>query len=110
MCTYDQFSNLILTDAYERRIVRTKTTPSADDGGGGDNSNDGAYYYADVPLGMYVVRGDSMVLTGKLPADPASEEIATGMKRVSLVELNALEKQEEIEAPLEWDFDTDLTA
>ena len=98
MCTYDQFSNLILTDAYERRIVRTKT------------SGDGAYYYADVPLGMYVVRGDSMVLTGKLPADPASEEIATGMKRVSLVELNALEKQEEIEAPLEWDFDTDLTA
>jgi hypothetical protein len=60
------------------------------------------FYYADVPLGIYVVRGDSMVLAGDVNDDLQL------MEKVSLDTLNEMRKKG---IPgLNWDFDTDLTA
>ena len=58
--------------------------------------------YADVPLGVYIVRGDSMVLMGQISSDD-------GMKRVELEEFEEIVKNSQSEA-LEWDFDKDLLA
>lgn len=81
---------MVLSEAIERRIVTVKTD--------GNSKN----YFADIPLGMYVVRGDSMVLCGEVHNHwPLLEE-------VSLEELEKL--QEKAEPPLEWEFDLDLTA
>lgn len=60
------------------------------------------YYYADVPLGIYVVRGDSMVLAGDV------QENLDIMEKVSVEKLNEVSKEALKE--LDWDFDTDLTA
>jgi len=81
---------MVLSEAIERRIITVKTD--------GINKN----YFADIPLGMYVVRGDSMVLCGEVHNHwPLLEE-------VSLDELEKL--QETAEPTLEWEFDLDLTA
>lgn len=96
LCSYDQFSNLVLQDALERRMVLDKSN--------GDNH---VTCYTDIPLGVYVVRGDSMVLSGAL--NPAMNQHPS-MKEVSLQEFEALVEKEENEEPQEWDFDTDLIA
>ncbi len=85
--SFDQFSNLVLEDASERKVHR---------------DDDGVTYFADVPLGVYVVRGDSMVMLGQISSDQ-------GMKQVDLEELEELVKSSSREA-LEWDFDKDLLA
>lgn len=89
MCSYDQFSNLVLKDSFERRIV----------------VHDGVASYHDIPLGIYVIRGDTVVLMGRAPED---DDQLQQMKSVSLEELGELE--EKAGDQLEWDFDTDLTA
>jgi U6 snRNA-associated Sm-like protein LSm1 len=74
-------------------------------------------YYADVPLGLYLVRGDSMVLLGEVE----EEDDDGNLQNVSLEELEQLQnkKNEETTATtgedgpvdqerLIWDFDTDL--
>ena len=53
-------------------------------------------------MGIYVVRGDSMVLCG------VHDSYNVGLQAVSLEELEQL--QETADPPLQWDFDTDLTA
>ena len=92
LSSFDQFSNMVLLDAIERRIVTIKA-----------NDGPSKNYYADDPLGMYIVRGDSMVLCGELHNNqwPLLQE-------VTLEELEQL--QDQAEAPLEWEFDLDLTA
>lgn len=92
MSSFDQFSNLVLLDAIERRIV---TVPN----------DDGRfhYYYSDIPLGIYVVRGDSMVLAGDVEEDDKDR-----MEQVTIEKLKELSKNSIEE--LEWDFDNDLTA
>mmetsp|Transcript_30494 Transcript_30494/g.57133 ORF Transcript_30494/g.57133 Transcript_30494/m.57133 type:complete len:219 (-) Transcript_30494:617-1273(-) len=85
--SFDQYSNMVLDEASERRIHRSKA---------------GVTYFADIPLGLYMVRGDSVVLLGQIGADD-------GMEQVELEELEekiANEKEDE----LEWDFDKDLLA
>jgi hypothetical protein len=44
--SFDQFSNIVLENAHERKVVGTK--------------------YADIPFGMFLVRGESIVLMGDL--------------------------------------------
>lgn len=83
---------MILDDTSERRMCCV----------------DGQDYHADTPLGLYVVRGDSMVLMGEI-----NEEGTAGTsKEISVEELEErLEAQAEKEERLvesEWDFDTDL--
>ena len=85
--SFDQFSNMVLEEASERKIHRDQ---------------DGVTYFADIPLGVYIVRGDSIVILGQVTADQ-------GMKQVELDELEARMKNAKSE-PLEWDFDKDLQA
>ncbi|KAL7581772.1 hypothetical protein ACA910_022305 [Epithemia clementina (nom. ined.)] len=86
MISYDQFSNMILQDAVERRVVIA----------------DGVCYYHDIPLGLYILRGDSTVLMGQLDMMRESHS----MKEVELDELENLSKQQDAV----WDFDSDLIA
>ena len=76
----------------ERRIVTVK-----DDAGNPRN------YYADKPLGIFVVRGDSMVLAGDVHENSLKQ-----MQQVSMTELEKLALT--ANPPLVWDFDGDLTA
>ena len=46
MRSFDQFANIVLESAVERIIVGTS--------------------YADVPLGLYVIRGENVVLLGEV--------------------------------------------
>jgi U6 snRNA-associated Sm-like protein LSm1 len=81
---------MILQETVERRIVNAG----------------GICYYHDVPLGVYVLRGDSMVLMGQLNE---MQERAV-MREISLDELERMEQAETREKPLVWDFDNDLVA
>lgn len=85
--SFDQFSNMVLEEASERKIHR---------------GSDGVTYFSDVPLGVYVVRGDSMVLLGQVSSDE-------GMKEVELSELDEIIEKSGTPS-LEWDFDKDLLA
>ena len=78
---------MILEDTSERRMCNM----------------DGISYYADVPLGLYVVRGDSMVLLGQVG------EEGQNCKEVTIEELEERMKTCDT-GELEWDFDTDLVA
>lgn len=81
---------MVLEDTSERRMCTT-----------GEQN-----YHASIPLGLYVVRGDSMVLLGTLGDDSNNNS-----KEVSLEELEELSrKSAPLSEPLEWDFDTDLVA
>jgi len=85
--SFDQYSNLVLAESTERKVHGHK---------------DGNVYFSDVPMGVYIVRGDSIVLLGQVaPAD--------GMTKVEPAELDKMIK-ESGEAVLEWDFDKDLQA
>ena len=85
--SFDQFSNMVLEDASERTVHR---------------GSDGVIYFADVPLGVYIVRGDSMVMMGQISPDQ-------GMTQVEASELHDMMAKETVEK-LEWDFDKDLLA
>lgn len=85
--SFDQFSNMVLEEASERKVYR---------------DTDGVFYFADVPLGVYIVRGDSMVLLGQAAPDD-------GMKEVEPKELEEMIENAKKEK-LSWDFDNDLLA
>eukprot|EP01018_Ginkgo_biloba_P003305 Gb_30103 [translate_table: standard] len=70
--SFDQFANVVLQGALERIIV-------------GD-------LYCDLPLGLYVIRGENVVLIGEL--DPAREEVPANMVRVSVTEIKMAQKTE----------------
>ena len=81
-------------------------------------------YYTDVPLGMYIVRGDSIVLLGQVGSEDEEEAQVAGVSIVTMKKLEndafeelvaAEEGQEETgddeaSKSLEWDFDKDLLA
>ncbi len=75
--SFDQFANLVLDQAVERIIV------------GG--------MYSDVPLGLYMLRGENLVLMGQL--DPA-REVPVGLTRVSEAEIRVAARAEREEARL----------
>lgn len=85
MISFDQFSNIVLSEASERRCCFVN----------------GQSYHADTPLGLYVVKGDSLVLMGEVSDHVSSKE-------VTLEELEELVEKNESEEQLEWDFDRDL--
>jgi U6 snRNA-associated Sm-like protein LSm1 len=87
LCSYDQYSNLVLGDAVERRIVL----------------EDGKTLYTDIPLGLYVVRGDTVVILGQIPSTANPQ----WMQPVTVEEIN--ERMEQTTS-LQWDFDNDLIA
>ena len=61
MRCFDQFSNIVLEQALERVIVGTK--------------------FGDVPLGLYVIRGENVVLLGQLVRPPLLARPATPSPR-----------------------------
>ncbi|XVE53960.1 hypothetical protein DITRI_Ditri03aG0044200 [Diplodiscus trichospermus] len=63
--SFDQFANVVLEGACERVIV-------------GD-------LYCDIPLGLYVIRGENVVLIGEL--DLEKEELPSHMTPVSAAEI-----------------------
>ena len=63
------------------------------------------HYYADLPLdGLYIARGESLVLVGAVEDDDHHPL----QQAVPLEELSALAGR--ALRPLEWDFDNDLIA
>ncbi|PON54293.1 LSM domain/archaea-type [Trema orientale] len=70
--SFDQFANVILEGACERAIV-------------GD-------IYCDIPLGLYVIRGENVVLIGEL--DLEKEELPPHMTQVSVEEIKKAQKAE----------------
>mmetsp|Transcript_13933 Transcript_13933/g.28246 ORF Transcript_13933/g.28246 Transcript_13933/m.28246 type:complete len:130 (+) Transcript_13933:105-494(+) len=74
MRSFDQFSNIVLEHAEERVVV--------------------GKCFADVPLGLYVIRGENLVLLGQI--DDAKEEVAvnTLMQRVPIEEILMAKKEE----------------
>ncbi|CAM9374721.1 unnamed protein product [Phaeothamnion confervicola] len=85
MRSYDQFANIVLEDTHERHFV-------------GD-------LYGDIPLGLYIVRGDSVVLMGEMDD---GREAATGLRKVSQEEILEAQQQSDADsAPhrVEWEFD-----
>ena len=68
-------------------------------------------YYCDIPLGVYVIRGDSVVLLGNM-----DDQKVANLKEISLDELQQKEEEaadaapESQSGPLTWDFDADLIA
>eukprot|EP00899_Mesostigma_viride_P026301 jgi/Mesvir1/6856/Mv09027-RA.1 len=63
--SFDQFANVVLEGTYERIVV-------------GD-------MYCDEPLGLYIVRGENVVLLGQI--DPEKELLPPHIRNVSLHEI-----------------------
>ncbi|CAO2824694.1 sm-like protein LSM1B [Amaranthus tricolor] len=72
LCSFDQFANAVLEGSCERVIV-------------GD-------LYCDIPLGLYVIRGENVVLIGEL--DSEKEDLPPHMSRVSVSEIRKAQKAE----------------
>ena len=77
-------------------------------------------YQTDIKLGLYIVRGDSVVLMGEVDNDEVQQEIQNDgkIRIVSLEEFDQLEDEEakrkdesgEAKDTINWDFDQDLVA
>mmetsp|Transcript_16742 Transcript_16742/g.25142 ORF Transcript_16742/g.25142 Transcript_16742/m.25142 type:complete len:118 (+) Transcript_16742:122-475(+) len=78
--SFDQFLNLVLEDTSERILLPGK--------------------YCDIPLGVYIVRGDNIVLVGDL--DSVRE--ANDMK-LEKIQPEDLAEYSEGDDKLEWDFE-----
>lgn len=95
---------MVLEDTSERRIIMSKKL------------------YADEPLGLYIVKGDNVVLLGEVGDEEEEGDEAAGaaggkggsarLKKVTLEELKEAEKVVDVEAEKKlktcWDFDLDL--
>ena len=99
---------MIMKDAVERRFYFAPTTEEGPK----------MTYFSDIPLGVYVIRGDAVVILGAMADDPR-RNAAINLKQVTLEELGELQTanaskkpgEDAVEnGPLTWDFDTDLIA
>ncbi|GAA0155835.1 RNA splicing factor [Lithospermum erythrorhizon] len=70
--SFDQFANAVLEGACDRVIV--------------------GELYCDIPLGLYVIRGENVVLIGELT--PNEEELPPHMTRVSVDAIRQAQKVE----------------
>lgn len=117
--TFDQFSNMVLDEASERRFH------SSDSNDNDEHQQPKVTYFTDIPLGLYIVRGDSVVLLGQINPEEEDETIQQGtviMKKLDEEAFEAMvqgddegdEDESADEAAkgshLEWDFDKDLLA
>ncbi|KAK3273907.1 Sm-like protein [Cymbomonas tetramitiformis] len=75
--SFDQFANLVLEDAFERIIV--------------------GEMYGDIPLGLYVIRGENVVLLGQV--DP-TREVPANLTKVTASEIKQAQKAEKTEVML----------
>jgi U6 snRNA-associated Sm-like protein LSm1 len=99
LASFDQFNNLVLLQTVERRIVRMRP----------NEHTMVQCFYCDIPLGTFLVRGDSMVLMGAVEDDDGEDDEYSNLRPVSsLAEL--VELQKIAESAVQWDFDGDLIA
>lgn len=76
--SFDQFSNIVLEEAVERVTVDTS--------------------FADLPLGLYIVRGENVVLLGALEGE--AWRAVAGHTRVSAAEISEMRAAERASAAL----------
>ena len=134
--TFDQFSNMVMMDTCERRVLvvpnkddEMKKKNEDDDDDGTDTNTNGTMkpsassktstlcYQTDIQLGLFIVRGDNVVLLGEV-GDEEDEVDTDQIKWVTLEEFEELEDEEaerkensgESDAAINWDFDMDLVA
>ncbi|KAG9411949.1 SM-like, degradation of cytoplasmic mRNAs and positively regulates transcription initiation [Aphanomyces cochlioides] len=85
--SFDQFSNIVLEETCERHVVGNT--------------------YCDIPLGLYIIRGENIVLMGEL--DQAKEAADENLVRKSAEEVLTaeMEQQEQGQATVRdaWNFD-----
>ncbi len=81
--SFDQFMNLILEDTCERVLLPGQ--------------------YCDVPLGLYIVRGDTIVLLGQV--DPDTEAEKMGLSKLTPEQMLEMGDAEPVESKLSWDFE-----
>jgi|EP00161_Ancyromonas_sigmoides_P027534 U6 snRNA-associated Sm-like protein LSm1 len=77
MSSYDQFANVVLTSARERIHV-------------GD-------VHGDIPLGLYIVRGENVVLVGELDGSDAGADPSQAVSAHEIVRLQATARAEKEE-------------
>jgi len=92
MRSFDQFSNVVLEDAVERRVV----VP---------DDPDQPAVYGDVPLGLYVIRGDAVVLLGEVA--PELEASDAHPRERPIDDVVALEQSGEGTTAVVWDISDD---
>eukprot|EP00584_Thalassiosira_punctigera_P015672 CAMPEP_0172552900 /NCGR_PEP_ID=MMETSP1067-20121228/47261_1 /TAXON_ID=265564 ORGANISM="Thalassiosira punctigera, Strain Tpunct2005C2" /NCGR_SAMPLE_ID=MMETSP1067 /ASSEMBLY_ACC=CAM_ASM_000444 /LENGTH=245 /DNA_ID=CAMNT_0013340973 /DNA_START=42 /DNA_END=779 /DNA_ORIENTATION=+ len=114
--TFDQFSNMVLQETSERRILVVPNEKNGSDAIEDNKSPATICYQTDIELGLFIVRGDNVVLLGEV--DNEEEHIDEKIMFVSLEEFEQLEEEEhkrkeesgECDESINWDFDMDLVA
>jgi len=120
--SFDQFSNMVMEETSERRVLHVKKDGNI------------ICYYTDIELGLYLIRGDSMVLMGEVSERPTTtddmDQDETDNDNENSVRLNShtnnaqkhmkqltLEQFEEMKEKVQdnevlddliWEFDMDL--
>ena len=120
---------MVLQETSERRILvvdKDVNKPKVEDIDDADgqaqqskpSSANTICYQTDIELGLFVVRGDNVVLLGEV-GEEEEEQNNEQIRFVSLEEFEQLEDEEyrrkeekdgEEEEPINWDFDQDLVA
>lgn len=120
--SFDQFSNMVMEETSERRVLHVKKDGNI------------ICYYTDIELGLYLIRGDSMVLMGEVSESPTTTDdmdhdeednenddsvrvssqtnvVQKYMKQLTMEEFEAMKEKvqdEEVLDDLIWEFDMDL--
>uniref|UniRef100_A0A7S2XVC4 U6 snRNA-associated Sm-like protein LSm1 n=1 Tax=Fibrocapsa japonica TaxID=94617 RepID=A0A7S2XVC4_9STRA len=81
--SFDQFSNMVMENTHERHVVEG--------------------IFGDIPLGLYIVRGDNVVLLGEV--DEEKESSSQHPRRVSAEEILHAQRNTEDKTKVAWDFD-----
>ena len=82
--SFDQYMNLILEDTCERVLLSGK--------------------YCDFPLGLYIVRGDNIVLLGEIDADKESQALQKIDQEQYMALAEQVEEGDEA-GKVVWDFE-----
>ncbi|KAF0694263.1 Aste57867_14858 [Aphanomyces stellatus] len=86
--SFDQFSNIVLEDTCERHVVGTT--------------------YCDIPLGLYIIRGENIVLMGELDQEKEAADENLTRKSPEEVLTAEMEQMEQGQPTVRdaWNFDT----
>lgn len=126
---------MVFEDTLERRILickkkNTKHNSNQEKESGITNLTTTTCYYTDIQLGLYLIRGDAIVLMGEVEEENSGENQNIRNKKKNMIPLSLQdfeilhEKNEQVEEEeqqqeakvedekvidnLIWDFDTDL--
>jgi hypothetical protein len=95
---------MVLEDTSERRILTVKEEEMT------------ICYQTDIELGLYILRGDVVVLMGEV--EDEEEDVGGRIRFVTMEEFERIEEEEEkrreergeVVEEIDWDFDLDLVA